>query len=242
MPIRCMSLKPTINWGQRATNESLRSIMAGLQPNQNDSILAVGGSGDQAFALLEKSGRVCIVERELEGVDYINMCKSRLNEGDEDSFLNIDREPRLGIPELQDFTLRKIYFSKRNRLRAIRSKLDSLEVTHGDIFHFLEISKFNKVYLSNALSYGFVWPTDSAASIRSLLSVSKNLSIGSLIYISDYNSCFGESKNERKYLELIRPYLILEDDLTKRSRILQNQANKYTEFWNWVPAVFRKVN
>jgi len=46
----------------RTTNESLDAIVLALQPNKNDKILAVGGSGDQAFSLLEKAGEVCCVD------------------------------------------------------------------------------------------------------------------------------------------------------------------------------------
>ncbi|MCX6774504.1 MAG: hypothetical protein NTY99_00220 [DPANN group archaeon] len=43
------------------TNEDLASIVRGMNVKPTDYILAVGGSGDQAFALLEYAKRVKIV-------------------------------------------------------------------------------------------------------------------------------------------------------------------------------------
>ena len=45
------------------TNEDLPSIVRGMDVNPSDYILAVGGSGDQAFALLEYAKKVKTVDK-----------------------------------------------------------------------------------------------------------------------------------------------------------------------------------
>ena len=54
-----------------STNENLDAIVLGMDVNSNDRILAMGGSGDQAFALLEKAGSVTVVDRNSAQIWYI---------------------------------------------------------------------------------------------------------------------------------------------------------------------------
>ena len=48
-----------------STNESLEGVVAGLDVKPKDRIIAVGGCGDQAFALLENVGKVIVVDSNL---------------------------------------------------------------------------------------------------------------------------------------------------------------------------------
>jgi len=66
--------------GHRCTNESLAAIVNGLDVNETDDILAICGSGDQAFALLEKAHSVTAVDIYKNQVDYARYRKRCLKE------------------------------------------------------------------------------------------------------------------------------------------------------------------
>ena len=60
------------------TNEDLTAIVKGLDVNPADYILAVGGSGDQAFALLENAKRVLAVDAEDQQVCHMRQLMEHL--------------------------------------------------------------------------------------------------------------------------------------------------------------------
>ncbi len=140
------------------TNESLEAIVRGLNPQPRDSILAICGSGDQAFAMLEKASKVTVVDYLPQQIEYFSKRKKLLKAGEFKKFRDLGRE---FIPDqsLVYLNSRNRYFSKE-RLETIRLNLEGSERTTeitGDIFD-LEFPRkeFNKVYLSNALSYNSI--------------------------------------------------------------------------------------
>lgn len=64
------------------TNESLPAIIAGLSPSSADRILAIGGSGDQAFALLEHGAQVAVIDHDARQIDFIRHRAAALADGD----------------------------------------------------------------------------------------------------------------------------------------------------------------
>jgi len=52
------------------TNESLEAIITGLEPNSEDNVLTICGSGDQAFALLEFGCQVIAIDENPQQICY----------------------------------------------------------------------------------------------------------------------------------------------------------------------------
>ncbi len=72
------------------TNESLRAITEELDINPTDVFLAIGASGDQAFALLDGSKSVRVAEFRSCQIDYIRKREGLLRNGDYEGFLRIE--------------------------------------------------------------------------------------------------------------------------------------------------------
>jgi hypothetical protein len=136
-------LKP----GYEATNESLSGIVAGLRPSPEDSILAVCGSGDQAFALAEYARRVVVVDYSPIQLNFARARRDALAAGDTSYFLNPTSLERLTVD------LRNEYFSQPGRLDRIRENIERLEFVDAvDVLAYTEeqpVGAFNKIYLSN---------------------------------------------------------------------------------------------
>ena len=71
----------------KKTNENLPCIIRGLDVQPNDYILAVGGSGDQALALLEYAERVLAVDIETRQVTHMKNQIDALSLGDYEVFI-----------------------------------------------------------------------------------------------------------------------------------------------------------
>ncbi|MDO8628527.1 MAG: DUF3419 family protein [Nanoarchaeota archaeon] len=142
-----------------ATNENLQGIVAGLDVQSDDKVLAVAGSGDQAFALLEFVARVEVVDTNPAQLSLVARRLKYLAKGDWDNFLPsgkgfLDGSSVLHASKLSSvrLKLRDKYFSVPGRLDCIRERADNL-VIRGcvDIFSFAgSFSCFSKVYCSNA--------------------------------------------------------------------------------------------
>ena len=81
------------------TNEDLPSVVRGLDVGPEDYILVIGGSGDQAFALLEYAERVLAVDIEQYQVTRMQKQAKSLEIGDYETFLR--RRLRRKITEIR---------------------------------------------------------------------------------------------------------------------------------------------
>jgi len=171
------------------TNEDLDSIVRGLNVSPRDYIIAVGGSGDQAFALLENARRVLTVDIEYEQVNHIKQQATSLIRGDYYNFLMrklgdfspIFLFPKADIQELikNEMSQGTKYFNQE-RLDRIRRKIFALEVREADILDVCQTERgFNKVYLSNVLEGH---PDELEGKLKL---VAQNLPIEGLIYASN---------------------------------------------------------
>lgn len=135
------------------TNENIEQIIAGLQPNPDDRILAICGSGDQAFALAEHGARIYAVDNDPEQIAYAKQRASLLAQRRYDVFLSINRSPPIIDASVMEGTID--YFTRRGCLTTIRSHLDRISFHTADIFNLpkdLRI-EYTKAYLSNAHYY-----------------------------------------------------------------------------------------
>ncbi len=218
------------------TNESLGAVVHGLNPQKNDSILAICGSGDQAFALLEKAQKIIVVDSLPESLRYFAKRKDLLKTGEFERFL--DPEEILMGRDLKKLKIRNKYFSDK-RLKRIQAKLkdsDLVKKIRGDLFD-LNFPKegFDKIYLSNVLSYSLKHHTIELAQGR-LKELAEWLSNQGLIYLSDYKlmikRVYGDDKSFLKPLGLI-----VNEELTAEAQRLEEKAYSGT---TWGPAVLQK--
>jgi len=141
------------------TNESLDAIIAGLAINTGDIILAVGGSGDQAFAMLEYAKSVIVVDKNKHQIDYIAKRIELIKKGFYNRSLRIGE---LGTDDgmcrgTRDYEFMKFNIEKRNRyflqkgrLDRIRENLGFISLVNADIFSVLGSGNQTKLYLSSA--------------------------------------------------------------------------------------------
>ncbi len=158
------------------TTESLDGIMAGLEPTSEDHVLSIGGCGDQAFAILEKAGRVVACDRSEAQAELIRWRKAALEREDYEGFFN----PTGADYELFSIAYRIRYFAPE-RLDRIRRKLAKLEIVARRLEDFAGEGTFTIIYASNAISesYGTV-PLEER-----LLSIASALQKGGLLYVSN---------------------------------------------------------
>lgn len=158
-----------IQW-QRST-EKLPVIVSGIRPDSRDYILAIGGSGDQAFSMLEFGARVLAVDKNPEQVSFIEQKVQSIQNRDYSSFLN------------RPITA---YYFDREMLELIRNNLSQLEVVEGDIIDVCqERQPFTKIYLSNAVS-------GEKEELRDKLRIfSRAIPYGGLVYAANGNTIIG---------------------------------------------------
>jgi len=194
------------------TNENLRAIVAGMAPTGTDSILAIAGSGDQAFALLEFAGRVVAVDRDSDQIDFMRQRVDALERRDYEKFLEA---PTKHGEEILQRNSKSRYFRTNRRLERIRKRLDRLEIAEGDIFEIIknQRGKFNKFYFSNLGNWV----------CREQLYESDGLDClpdGCLVYCSSGPPVESD-------------HLVKDERLTSQSRKFNN--------YGWKPTVYRKV-
>ncbi len=209
----------------RANNENLDDLVGGLAIRPDDVILAICGSGDQAFALLEHAKTVVAVDINPIQLGFARQRCEALRQGNYKAFL--DAAFTAGLAEsskpfrvCSDYADRDAYFQKPGRMKAIRKKLSELEICGpADIVRFaLQNANrgFTKVYLSNA------YDESTEALSRALQSIQTVLPAGSLIYVArTLLSPFGLPNR-----------LILDAQLTPACG-----PNRH----EWQPQVYRKV-
>lgn len=212
-----------------ATNESLDSIMAGMQLRRKDSVLAILGSGDQAFAMLECGCSVTSIDCDAKQRSLVRERAGMLENDNIYGFLYYAgcSEELIDDTDRMHRDARNEYFMQEGRLKKIRKSLSKLEIRKGNIFNAKGI--FTRVYLSNALDYGNV-RSESYPHRRELLrKASRKLVPGGILY-SASGWCMEEilaySRKETITLELDR-------ELTAMSRDFDTGE--------WTPSVYRKI-
>lgn len=206
------------------SNESINAVMYGLDFLKKDSVISVCGSGDYAFAMLEKVREIIVVDNREMQIDLFYNRKKLIEKGDFKKFLEIKQEP-VNIQDERNLEFRNRYFSHR-RLNDIKKNLESTVVTEvvGDIYKIEFNKKVNKIYLSNTLSY---WKYRGNRK-EDMQNITNLVSVGGLIYISD-----GIIANN-----ILNPLIKINKHLTKESQKIQRE--EYNGY-NWSPVVFRKV-
>ncbi|PIN80948.1 hypothetical protein COV11_02885, partial [Candidatus Woesearchaeota archaeon CG10_big_fil_rev_8_21_14_0_10_30_7] len=131
------------------TNETLDSIVAGLDLNSNDNVLAIAGSGDQAFAILEYVGKVKAIDRDKYQIKFIRARIRALKSGNIDEFF-------MGVVHsIFSVSENKKYFKQEGRSEKIKLKLSDLTVATPQSFltALNETETFSKIYLSNVVGF-----------------------------------------------------------------------------------------
>ncbi len=106
------------------TNESLDAIIAGLDLSSKDTVLAIAGSGDQAFAILEHAKEVRAIDKNKVQINYVRWRINALKLNNLEEFYGF-----FGQHNYHDHKRKsKRYFSKKGRLQRIKSKLGNLIV------------------------------------------------------------------------------------------------------------------
>ena len=122
------------------TNESLWAVVAGLNVTRKDRILAICGSGDQAFALSEFAREVVTVDRSKEQIAYAQRRLEALRDGrfgdffplfDDPAFPHI-KDERFAEPRNDGDKLRYLHF-----MAAVKSTEPGRATWSGSVRYFL---------------------------------------------------------------------------------------------------------
>ncbi len=203
------------------TNENLDAVVEGLDLKSDDSVLAVGGSGDQVFAILEYVKQVIVVDTKQIQLDFIKLRTEALKQSNTDLFFS---KKYLVLEGDEKIEHRKKYFSAPGRIERISAKLESLVVLPlASIFNVALNEKMSKIYLSN--SFSSAWGTHSKEDV---LRVLENLSLEGLIYFTH---------RTREVEKAIPPELKEEIILTQKAISHEKQMEGFA----WRPVVYRKV-
>lgn len=192
------------------TNESLDAIVNGMNVGKRDRILAVLGSGDQAFALLEKAAYVKAVDNCMAQVEH---AQARIKYP----------ETTLTKPHCSHFYGNRDYFSAE-RIAEIKKKASCLEIAEEDIFTEGNIEEFNKIYLSNASTNGSN-PLDKVNGFLNRLA--QNLGKPGIVYFT--------ADPEFKPEIIIPKRFSLDKELTRIAR-----KHERNGIMVWRPAIYRR--
>ena len=213
------------------TNESLSAIMEGLQIQQGDRVLAVCGSGDQAFAMLELADRVVAFDCREEQVEFALYKLKLLERGEFEEFRAIDD---IRLRAKTRFT-RRDYFTTE-RLERIREHAGRLETEVANLYslplRFLGLNAYTKLYLSNAWAHSAgvenfeVEDNDFLAA--TLNRVLRSLCIGGLLYVTE---------TRLFTLRITKFPLSLHEELSETALYREREGS----IWIWNPAVYVKT-
>jgi hypothetical protein len=139
------------------TNEDLDSVVAGLDPQPEDAILAVCGSGDQSFALLERALTVVSLDINPHQILYAQNQLEKIVCGDFDDFRTISVKGKYNLARgkreegyfSEDILNRSKYFTDE-KLKKIQSKKRNIRFEVCDVFKEAQTGIYNKFYFSNA--------------------------------------------------------------------------------------------
>ena len=212
------------------TNESLEAIIAGLDLKEDDRVLSIAGSGDQAFAILEFAESVHAVDISKHQVDFMNGRIEALKRGDYEAFLD-ERTRRISQSESETD-----YFRKAGRLQRIQNKLSGLSVKRSNIFRAGKRGEFSKIYLSNS----FYYYHSKTNPFFALYKISRSMPVNGLIYVSNHDKIkdMSQSKDFGRYLP---PGLSLDFDRSFLARMHETEHNNDTSVQCWLPGVYRRV-
>ncbi len=233
-----------------STNENLQAIVEGLAPSSEDSVLAIAGSGDQAFALLEFAGRVEAVDISQNQIEFMHSRVKALKERDYTRFFDklddgwiLDERSRRKEEE------RRAYFldENLNRLERIRKKLDNLVIAPPrNIFDTENQPKFSRIYLSNTLGYPqgdlYLSFDEKERLLREMVQMVQILSPEGLVYVSNHGRlcrAFGIATS-RDFWEPdpLRERMFLPNELELVPKLSMRSRNFEK---NWEPAVYRRI-
>ncbi|OIO81070.1 hypothetical protein AUJ84_01890 [Candidatus Pacearchaeota archaeon CG1_02_32_132] len=193
------------------TNEDLLAIVTGLDIREGDDVLAVAGSGDQSFAMLERGAKVTAVDYSREQFRFMKKRVKFLLEGDRRRFLLAGENRHLGVRPGD-------YFSEELVERIIENINNLKILCPGDFLQTLASfpkGSFNKVYLSN---------------IYSMQSLSFDVLSESVRYVRSQGLIY-------QALPVHKDTPNVDLELINRARELESK-NKFTNF-NWKPTVIR---
>ena len=236
------------------TNENLAAITLGLDLNSSDRVLAVGGSGDQALAILEYANSVKLVDNNPLQIDYALERIEKLRKGDFESFLEtrlpsgfISGKLTQEIADKEIERRNKYFFT--GRLENIASRLDRLDIECADIVETaIKENDFTKIYLSNVIGFK---EKHLKQGINVLDFSSKNLPKEGLVY----SAVHGQMQYTLLSLMLpkevagdevkIAEYLINCSRLPKKLKLDRKLTKKAFEIefegGRWLPGVYRKT-
>lgn len=137
------------------TNENPAAIVAGMQPGPEDTVLAIAGSGDQAFALLEHGARVTATDAKDAQLAVVRDREAMIDRGEFASFLDVHPPDEYSTPDLHRcWQQRQRYFQSPGRLSRIRANLDHLTILPEALFiEFAITPGFTQAFLSNIFAY-----------------------------------------------------------------------------------------
>ncbi len=210
------------------TNESLDAIVEGLDLKSDDSVLAIAGSGDQAFAILEYVKRVEVIDSKPNQIDFVKYRMNALKRKHYDLFLKDHGALKDRYQEK-----REKYFLEKGRLNRIRQNLDKLFIsTNSNIFSNNFESLFSKIYLSNALDY-----QDFKDRYSGLNYVLYNLTPKGLIYVANSHIVV-QDRGYGKSVQLGCAEVLglnIDVELTKKANFHEPNIRGI-----WNPVVFRR--
>lgn len=178
-------------------NESLEAINRAMSFEAGDRVLAVGGSGEQAFSMLEHGCKVVVIDNTPPQIDLIKYRKNCLASGNISTFLHPFSTGELdGVfigtkkiySEKECVSNNEAYFKSNDRLEKIKYHLGNLSLLPPmNIFYFLEenAKDFNKIYFSNIVGYL------EGDSIKDMTRLSNILSRGTFAYLTSHGQRFG---------------------------------------------------
>lgn len=216
------------------TNENPEAILAGLDVQERDNILGIGGSGNDPFAMLTRGPRVTAIDKSKWQVRYMNEQGSLIKNNDYTGFMrNRARKKFLSgnkykYPWEQWEDIFGTKFFTEEIFNIIRKNIDLLQIKHSSLLEAIKDNEFNKIYLSNAVGHRsspFTFqPLRFGNTVRQYMEeISHQLPEGGLIYAASGKTIWGEIEG-------------------KSNLIIDNQLSSKAIDNGWYPLVFRKVS
>jgi SAM-dependent methyltransferase len=243
--------------GWSYTNESLNAVLAAFRVHgagvidKRKNVLAVCGSGDIPFALLEFARQVVVVDNNPAQIDYARKRADYLLKGDYAHFVEPQSE---GVydgekycPFLPNKGLRDRYFQDRETIDRIKARLEGLVFCEPqDVFTFLENRNqtFSAIYLSNVL--GTFAGNSFRDFRRKMRPVSKRLSYHGRVFMSDADHLFPPDIHWTSltwHNHLSQEQITLMNKVLKGILIVDKEAtysSRLCELPTWSPIVLTK--
>ncbi len=219
------------------TNECLEAIIAGIHPQDDDVVLAVGGSGDQAFALMEHAKKVLVIDNNPEQIGMIEKRKNALSHGDLDLFLE-RQQMHKNFDSL--YLARDEYFNQPGRFEKLSENVDRLMVlpTMGlrEFFSYEDHSEVTAVYSLNALGFG--WGHVRDEEFRLLENIGRMLGPSSRIYMTNGDSVVSDRDRIKGFNDFAvnMDHFEVDVDRTAVARGIQMDSPLDSRY-GWKPAV-----